>query len=355
MKKLLSTLTFTLIAVALFAGNKDRAGQAGAYELLINPWARSTGWNGLNTANVRGLESLNQNAAGLAFASGTELLFAHSIYLQGTDIGINAFGFAQPLGKSGGVLGVDVMSMNFGEIGITTTDQPEGGIGFYKPQFLNLGLSYAKTFSNSIHCGVVFRGISESVSDITATGLSIDAGVQYQTGTKSDPNKIKFGISLRNIGTPMRFKGDALSFKTTEPGGDYELTIEKRSQQFELPSLLNIGGSYDFRFGSGETAADRKHRLTAAANFTSNSFYQDQIGGGLEYAFKEQFMIRGGYNYQKGLTSTEDRSTAFTGLSGGFSIEVPLKKNGPSFGIDYSYRTSNPFGGTHTVGVRVLL
>ena len=354
MKKLLASLILVTLATQTWAGNRDRIGQAGAYELLINPWARSSGWNGLNTANVRGLESLNQNVAGLAFASRTELIFAHSIYLQGTDIGINAFGFAQPLGKSGGVLGIDVMAMSFGEIDITTTDQPEGGIGFYKPQFINMAVAYAKTFSNSIHCGVVFRGISESVSDITATGISIDAGVQYQTGTKSDPNKIKFGISLRNIGTPMRFRGDALSFKGEAPEGDYPLTIEKRSQQFELPSLLNIGGSYDFRFGAGETAIDRKHRLTVAGNFTSNSFYQDQIGGGLEYAFNEQFMLRGGYNYQNDLTN-DNRTTAFTGLSGGFTIEVPLKKNGPSFGLDYSYRTSNPFGGTHTAGVRLLL
>ena len=26
------------------AGNPDRIGQAGATELLINPWARSSGW-----------------------------------------------------------------------------------------------------------------------------------------------------------------------------------------------------------------------------------------------------------------------------------------------------------------------
>lgn len=355
MKKLLASLSIALIATAALAGNKDRAGQAGAYELLINPWARSTGWNGLNTANVRGLESLNQNPAGLAFATRTEIIFAHSIYLQGTDIGINAIGFAQPLGKSGGVLSADVMAMRFGDIPITTTAQPEGGLGTYRPQFVNVAIGYAQTFSNSIYSGVVVRGVSESVSDITATGLSIDAGVQYQTGPASDRNKIKFGISLRNIGTPMRFRGDALSFKGNAPEGDYPLTLEKRSQQFELPSLLNIGGSYDFRFGAGETATDKKSRLTVAANFTSNSFYRDQIGGGLEYAFNEEFMLRAGYNYQQGLTSTADRSTAFTGFSGGFTIEVPVKKGGPSFGVDYSYRTSNPFGGTHSIGVRLLL
>lgn len=354
MKKLLVALSFCLATVSVWAGNKDRAGQAGAYELLINPWARSTGWNGLNTANVRGLEALNQNAAGLAFATRTEILFAHTRYLVGTDISVNAFGFAQPLGKSGGVLGVDVMAMSFGEIPITTTAQPEGGLGTYKPQFVNIALSYAKAFSNSIYGGVVIRGISESASDISATGLAVDAGIQYQTGTQTDPTKVKFGIALRNIGSPMRFRGDAISFKGDEPEGDYILTLETRTQQFELPSMLMIGGSYDFRFGAGEGNA-RTNRLTVVGNFTSNSFYRDQIGGGLEYAFKEQFMLRGGYNYQGGLTSETDRTTAFTGISGGVTVEVPLKKNGPSLGLDYSYRTSNPFGGTHTLGVRVLL
>jgi hypothetical protein len=32
-----------------FAGNKDRNGQAGAPEMLINPWARTTGVFGMNS------------------------------------------------------------------------------------------------------------------------------------------------------------------------------------------------------------------------------------------------------------------------------------------------------------------
>jgi hypothetical protein len=357
MKKLLVILfIFSVSTATLIAGNKDRAGQAGAYELLINPWARSSGWNGLITANVKGLESINQNVAGLSFTKGTEVLFSRSIYLQGTDININAFGFSQEMGKKGGVLGINIMAMTFGDIQITTTDKPEGGIGTYRPQFLNIGIAYAKTFSKSISGGFVLRGISESASDITATGFSVDAGIQYVTNSKGKKDNIHFGISLRNIGTPMKFRGDALSFKTDAPEGNYPLTIEKRSQQFELPSMLNIGGAYDFRFGGTEDDfLKRTQRITIAANFTSNSFYRDQIGGGLEYSFKEQFMFRGGYNYQTGLTSTLERSTAFTGLSFGATIEVPLNKAGTTFGLDYSYRTSNPFGGTHSIGIRLTL
>jgi hypothetical protein len=321
---------------------------------LINPWGRSSGWNGLNTSTVRGFEALNQNVAGLAFTKKTEIGFAHTNYLTGTGININALGLAQALGKSGGVLGVSVMAMTFGDIQVTTYQNPEGGVGNFRPQFINIALAYSKVFSRSIYGGFVVRGISESVSDIQATGLALDAGIQYQTGTKKDPEKIKFGIALRNIGTPMRFRGDALSFKGTAPEGTYPLTIEKRSQQFELPSMLNIGLSYDFKFGAVE-GSDAKQRLTICGNFTSNSFYRDQIGAGVEYAFKEQFMLRGGYNYQQGIFDNANRTTAFTGLSGGATFDLPVKKGGPNVAFDYSYRTSRPWGGTHTIGVRINL
>jgi hypothetical protein len=37
-----------------------------------------------------------------------------------------------------GVLGVNIMSFGYGEIPISTTTSPEGGIGTYKPNFLNM-------------------------------------------------------------------------------------------------------------------------------------------------------------------------------------------------------------------------
>ena len=64
-----------------FAGNEQRAGQAGASELLINPWARSSGWGASNVANVRGLEGMYNNIAGLAFIEKTELIFSRTNWL----------------------------------------------------------------------------------------------------------------------------------------------------------------------------------------------------------------------------------------------------------------------------------
>ena len=38
-----------LISNGVWAGNEDRAGQAGAGEILINPWARSSAWGNANS------------------------------------------------------------------------------------------------------------------------------------------------------------------------------------------------------------------------------------------------------------------------------------------------------------------
>ena len=200
-----------------FAGNEQRAGQAGASELLINPFARSSGWAGANIAGVQGVESIYLNVAGLSFTDRTELIFSQTSWLQyGKDMfnanesvsSISSFGLAQKIGESA-TLGFAVMSMNFGEIEITTVDLPDGGIGTFSPRFMNIAVSYSKIFSNSIYGGVTIKMISEQISNLSANGVALDAGIQYVTG-KSD--NLKFGVALKNIGPRMSFKGDGLSF-----------------------------------------------------------------------------------------------------------------------------------------------
>jgi hypothetical protein len=353
MKNIIVAL-LSLVTVTSFAGNKDRSGEAGASELLINPWARSSGLAGSNSAYVIGLEAINTNVAGLAFTQKTELLFAHTRYLSGTGIGINSFGFSQKLGESN-VIGVSVMSMNFGEIERTTTNLPEGGIGTFKISYSNIGISYAKEFSNSIYGGATVKVVSEGISNARSSGVALDAGIRYVTG---EYDQIKFGIALRNVGPPMKFSGDGLTVKNETANGQI-LSQSQKSAQFEMPSLLNIGGSYDFYFNSTVDSATYEiksdHKLTVGMNFTSNSFTKDQIRVGAEYAFMSKFMIRGGYMYEQGIFNAEERTQAHTGPTAGFSIELPLNKAGSSFSLDYGYQFSNPWSGSHTIGARINL
>lgn len=344
---LILLLLLTSLTVAQ-AGNPDRAGQAGASELLINPWARSLGWNSINIAGVRGIEAIRLNIGGLTLLEKTSVSFSHIQYLRGSGMTVNALGFGQKMGD--GALGISVVSFGFGEIDITTTSQPEGGIGTFKPQYLNIGLAYSHSFADFIHGGVVLRVVSESISDVSAQGVALDAGLIYTNGPEAYPDKFKFGVSLRNVGTPMKFSGDGLSFRADVITGDYQQAAGQLSQQFELPSQLNIGATYDFHLSN-------KHRITAAGSFTSNSFYKDQIGLGLEYGLKvknkEMFMLRTGYRYEGGLISADTRTNAHTGLAAGFSVLVPFgsEADSPKMSIDYAFRASDPFEGSHAVGV----
>jgi len=348
MRKILIAFTIMMPAVAI-AGNPDRSGEAGASELLINPWAQSSGWYGLNIASVQGVEAPNVNVAGMSFLDNAELEFCRTEWLVGTDISINTFGFVKKVGD--GAIGLTLTSMDLGEIEVTTTDNPDGTGAFYKPRFSNIGLSYSRKFADYLSGGLTVRIISESISDVKAIGVAMDVGIQYITGSEAHPEQIKMGITLRNVGSPMKFSGDGLSFRGNVPDGDYQMTQDFRSENFELPSLLAIGGSYDFYFG-------QTNRLTAIANFTSNSFYKDYFGAGLEYALKvkntEMFMLRAAYRYENGITSDVDRTSAATGIAAGITFQYPMDDLGQNMvALNYSYRTSYQYEGSHCFGLRL--
>lgn len=338
---------YCLTSVSVYGGNPDRQGEAGGYELLLNPWARSAGLHALNTSFVYGVEAMQINIAGLSRINKTEFVIGHTRLFEGTGIRLNSIGLAKKMGENG-ALGISLMAMDFGDIEVTTTDIPEGNGATFSPNFFNLGLSYSHTFAQKVSVGILLRGISESIADVNAFGFAIDAGVQYVTGAKDN---FKFGISLRNMGSPMKFGGEGLTFSTPtpDPTGEYVIPVFQRPAGFELPSMLNIGLSYDFWAGD-------KHRITTLGNFTANSFSVDQLGAGVEYAFKEMFMVRAGYRYDIGVPSTDPQHNVFTGLCAGVTIEVPTKKASLSrFAIDYAYLDTNPWNGTHNFSIRYKL
>jgi hypothetical protein len=347
-------LCATGLAMETFAGNKDRTGQAGATELLINPWGQSTGLFGLNGSYVRGIEAMKVNIAGLSYVKNTEVGLAHSLYLRGSDVSVNNIGLAQNVGDFG-VIGLNIMSMSFGEITITEADNPEGNEGTYKPQFLTFQLGFAKEFSNSIRAGIGATLVSEQISNIRAMGACFEAGVQYTTGKRDN---FHFGVTLRNVGTNMRFSGNGFAFNAEQPdnANGEEFFAQVPTEKFEMPTYLNFGVSYDFyldekRMKNAEDVP--KHRATLMANFTSNSFLSDYLGGGIEYSFKETFMIRGGYRHE----SADDVTSGsfFTGVSAGATVQQGLGEKGPILALDYSYRpTVRPNNGVHTFSIRLM-
>lgn len=353
MKKLFKTLvivSFTILVLGwsnnAFAGNKDRSGQAGATELLINPWAVSSGWGNAGMSMVHGVDALWSNVAGITATNSIDLNFSYTNWLKGSDINLYSFGLLARVSESV-VMGLYVMSFNPGEIYRTTTENPDLNLGTFKPNLMNVNIALAKSFSNSIHAGFVIKIINESISDMNGSGVALDAGIQYIAGITDN---IHFGVTLKNIGPTMKFRGDGLTFSASPDSFlGSSLTVVQRADQFELPTQLSIAAAYDFNFKDDS-------RLTIAANFASNSFTKDQITLGLEGSFRDYLILRAGYTYEKGIwTDIEDDecNNVNSGLSLGASVQAPLNKKGLKVSIDYSYRDTKHFNGTHTVGARI--
>lgn len=348
--KFYNIIIIFLFAGGLFAGNPDRQGEAGAAELLINPWARSGGLHSLNTASVSGVEAMRLNIAGLARINKGEFAISNTRLYEGTGMQMNEIAFGTKMSKNS-AFGITLASMGFGKIPVTTDLQPEGTGATFSPNFFHIGLGYSFIYDNKISVGILVRGISESITSVSAFGFAIDAGVQYVTGPQEN---FRLGISLRNTGSPMQFGGQGLSFTTNSPdpftGIEYPLTVNQRAEDFELPSLLNIGVSYDTYIN-----VEKKDFVRILGNFTSNAFSKDQIGIGAELFFRERFILRGAYKVNYGSSVGQIGEEIYTGLAGGASVIIPTKKDGSnSFGIDYSYRATNPFKGTHSIAVRYM-
>ena len=341
------------ISLHSFAGNKDRVGQSGATELLINPWARSTGVFGLNGSYVGGIEAMRSNIAGLAVDSATEVAVSHGVYLSNTGININNLGLAQPIGNSA-VLGLNIMSMSFGDLTSTDYYNPDG-FGTYHPQLLNVQVGYARQFSTHINAGAGVTYVSEQINNVNALGLAFEGGIQYITGKKDN---FHLGVTLRNLGTNMRFTGTgfAQTGTQTQSSPGYSVTTNAPSDKFGLPTYLNLGASYDIYLDEHHLmSADSmpRHKLTIMGNFTSNSYINDYLGVGAEYTFRSMFSVRAAYRYEKGIGDVATTNTMYMGFAGGASVQTRVGANGPMLAFDYSYRpTQRPANGVHMFTLR---
>lgn len=343
MNKIYKTALFLAAILSsgmVMAGNPDRQGEAGANQLLVNPWARSAGLHSINTGSITGAEAMYLNVAGLGRIQSTQLQLGHTRYLEGAELSVNALGFARRIGN--GTFGISLMAFDMGDLEFTTENNPEGGTTF-SPSFFNMGLSYAHVFENKVSVGVTAKFVNESATSVGARAFAMDAGVQYVTG---ENDNFKFGISLRNVGSKMRFTGEGLAKALPNPGPnfDYNNVYYDRSAIYDLPSQLNIGASYDWLLG-------RTSRLSLLGNFTSNAFSRDQVGAGVEFKMKDLFALRAAYKFE--FDTNEIERTLDNGLAAGFSVALPLKKGSDSrLAIDYGYRSTFVYRGIHNVGIR---
>lgn len=352
-KSMLRLVCIVGFASTLFAGNPQRSGQAGLPELLVNPWASSSGWGLASTAGVTGIDATFLNPAGLAKNShGLHAGISNVSWFGESNFSSAALAYRL---KSEAVLGLSFNSYNYGD-DIPRTDffnTDAGSLGTFAYNTTVLGLSYAKAFTTSISAGGTIKLLSQSLAELNAGGVAVDAGIQYVTG---ENNEVKFGVVIRNIGPGMSFSGDGDDIRLPTEGGenpDFEQSYEYRAQAFEIPTQLVMSISYDYML-------DEMNRLTPSFAFGSNSFSKDVLSLGAEYSYNNLLNIHVGYDYVGGIFTglDEDRDNALTGLNAGLDFVLKLgndEENPKNITFSYSYRTASPLSAPNTVGISVAL
>ena len=336
-KKIISIFVILFMicsSIQVFAGGR-KLGTAGAPELLIPMGARSVGMAGANVANINNTEAIYYNPAGLSYLENSEAAFTYMTYFADMNVSYLTAGISiGGLGK----LGISLQTIEIGEIEVTTIDVPEGTGEVIKPNYLTLGLTYAKALTNRIAFGMNTKLISEKIGNMSASAVAWDFGLQY----RSDAN-IDFGITLKNIGTKIKFDGTGIEYDSEINFANPNATTRKTKLDMgshELPTSLQIGLAYRYNF-------TERQKVNVVSHFVNSSYSFDQLVSGVEFSYNDNIFLRGGYNlpiYPDEYTS-DDKDDYQYGFHLGAGILLPLGSN--RLKIDYAYRNMELFEGNN--------
>ncbi len=330
-----------LAATTAWAGSGERKGTSGATELLIPVGARGSALGGTATSNVSGIEATFWNPAGLGTLEGTEALFTHTQYIA--DMSVN---YAAIAVKSGGfgTLGFSAKVLSIGDIIVTTEQAPDGTGEIMSPTFGVFGVSWGRQFTDRVQFGAGVNYVNESIGSARASGVAFDFGLQYLTGFSG----LQFGIVMKNFGTTMSFDGADFDNTLQPPSGDpsqENRTYRSTSSSFEMPSYFTLSANYDLLNGN-------QQRLAILGAFSNNNFSFDDLTGGLEWVYRDDYALRASYFTSFGSTTDangEDAGVEFESgndLYSGFALGAGAKfRAGDTgkIGVDLSWRPVTEF------------
>jgi len=337
---LLVIVIFALAAGEVFSqGGQDRAGTSAAPELRIPVGGQYLAMNGAAVAIASGLEAIYWNPAGVYHTNtDASALFSYRSYIA--DMSMS---FAAVSGNFGefGTLGISFRDLSIGDINVTTMDQPDGTGEIISPTYFVLGLTYSKLLSDRVSIGANINLINESWANVSATGFSVDAGVQYRDLFVSG---LAIGVVVKNLGGAMQYDGSGLIVQATDPNSERGQTFYKvTAASFELPSEIALGVSYT-------RALNEENYLSISGAFVNNNYAFDDYKVGLEYSYKNIAFLRGGYLFSP--QATDERMNIWEDFTLGVGLNLK-EFSTLDISVDYAYIPVQFFDANNTFSIRV--
>ena len=344
------------VGLAAQETNQDNTGYGttSAEFLLLGAGARGVALGGAYSAIASDVSALYYNPAGSALMARPGVMI--STYEYVADTRYSWGGFAIPFGGGSSSFGVQFGTFGFSDQPVTTAEQPDGTGATYSVNETFAGLTLAKNFSDRFSAGITGKFITDNLGDASATAFAVDFGTNFHAMLNNHP--IKFSFVLTNLGTNLKYSGEALNAETPRqplPGEDPVPTLpqpsELRTKDFPLPTTFRVALAYDLI--AGET-----NRFTLLSDFNQATSNKAGFAFGGEWASMRLggsgfgFALRGSYSFQP--ANNIDLALNETALDDeeklhGLAVGGGLNYDTGSFsmGLDYAFRYQGVLGGTN--------
>ncbi|MCX6151239.1 MAG: PorV/PorQ family protein [Ignavibacteriales bacterium] len=304
----------------LFVTDVSKKGTTAAPFLSIAQGARATAMGGAFVSVSDDQSAIYWNPAGLAKTSGIGVIFDHTSWLA--DVSYNFLAASYNLGDMG-VLGFSFTTSDYGDMKVTTIEEPNGTGESFTARDAAFSLAYALNLTDNFAIGFNPKFVYQSLWKMSAMAVALDVGVQYRTPFAG----IILAAAVSNFGTKMKLTGESnlilVDLDTRNGGNNDKIPAYLQTNEWALPLNFRVGLGYTAEFND-------QNKLTLAIDAMHPSDNYESINVGAEYWFMNLIALRGGYN---SMFLKNSEATFAVGLG----IKQQLLGN---FGIrfDYAYQ-----------------
>jgi len=321
LKKILYILLFILLvseskAQLLPILGEQRVGISTAQFLKIGVGGRASALADAFIAISDDASALFWNPAGLVQFKDNQVLFSHNAWV--VDINHDFLGAVYHLDEVN-TFGVSLTSLSMDDMPVTTEFAPFGTGEYFGFSDIAIGVSYARKMTDQFSFGGTIKYIEESLDKLKMRGVMIDLGTYYKTGLGST----RFAVTVSNFGAELA------------PDGEVVLVGSRKKsnwQSFAPPTIFRIGFAL-------EPYQNDEHRVTTSIQLNHPNDNSENLVLGAEYAWKELFIIRGGYKF-----NVDEQNYSF-----GAGLHVPISFT--EITIDYAFANFSRLGSAHRFSI----
>lgn len=300
-----STTAWITLALALFGGTShagiEQAGTTAANFLSVGSGAGVLGMGGAVLGLGRDLNAASWNPAALGWVNETQFVLSHSGLADE-----QAQEWLGAGGRLGGSTRWAVTGLYHGQGSFEGRDVTGVSTGSFEVSSMAVGAQLAQSFGGRGTIGMGAKYVTEDLGTVRGSGMTFDFGAMVQAG------RLGFGVAAQNLGGQMKYDGVVYRFPAN--------------------------------YGAGAALALPEYGLRVALDANFPVAYYNDVRGGVEWMWRDQFALRAGYRAELGADDGEPLTGPSFGMGAGLG----------GLWLDYGYLISGMAdGGEHRLGLTV--